>query len=81
MDDLRTKSGLLVCKAIERVLIHCFRSFETFVCTTHEAIARKIKKSTAVNIYFNNQRKISVESVAADGVKTSKKIQRKKSSY
>ena len=81
MDDLRTKSGLLVCKAIEHVLIHCFRSSETFACTTHEAIARKIKKSTAVNIYFNNKRKISVESVAADGVKTSKKRQRKKSSY
>ena len=76
MDDLITKSGLPVRKAAERVLIHCFQSFETFVSTTHEAIARKITNSTAVNIYFNNKRKICTDAVAADGVKTFKKRQR-----
>ena len=69
VDDLITKSGLTVCKVAERVLIHCFQSFETFACTTREAIARKIANSTAVNIYFNNKRKIFTDSVAADGVK------------
>ena len=73
MDDLITKSGLPVRKAVERVLIHCFQSFETFVSTTHEAITRKITNSTAVNIYFNNKRKICTDAVAADGVKTFKK--------
>ena len=53
VNDLITKSGLPVRKAAERVLIHCFQSFETFACTTHEAIARKITNTTAVNIYFN----------------------------
>ena len=76
MDDLITKSGLPVRKAAERVLIHCFQSFETSACTTHEAIARKITNSTAVNIYFNNKRKICTDAVAADGVKTFKKRQR-----
>ena len=57
VDDLITKSGLPVRKAAEHVLIHCFQSFETFACTAHEAIARKITNSTAVNIYFNNKRK------------------------
>ena len=79
VDDLITKSGLPVRKAAEHVLIHCFQSFETFACTTHEAIARKITNSTAVNIYFNNKRKF-VWTLAADGVKTFNKRQREKSS-
>ena len=81
MDDVITKSGLPVRKATEYVLIHCFQSFETFACTAHEAIARKITNSTAVNIYFNNKRKTCTDSVAADGVKTFKKRQKEKSSY
>ena len=82
VDDLITKSGLHVRKATEHVLIHCFQSFETFACTTHEAIARKITNYTAVkNIYFSNKRKICKDSLAADGVKTFKKRQREKSSY
>ena len=79
VDDLTTKSGLPVRKVAEYVLIHCFQSFETFACTTHEAIARKITNSTAVNIYFNNKRKF-VWTLAADGVKTFSKRQREKSS-
>ena len=81
VDDLITKSDLPVRKVAEHVLIHCFQSFETFACTAHEAIARKITNSTAVNIYFNNKRKICTDSAAADGVKTFKKGQREKSSY
>ena len=54
VDDLIANSGLPVRKAAERVLIHCFQSFDTFACTAHEAIARKFTNSTAVNIYFNN---------------------------
>ena len=81
VDDLITKSGLPVRKAAEHVLIHCFQSFETSACTTHEAITRKITNSTAVNIYFNNKIKIFTDSVATDGVKTFKKRQREKSSY
>ena len=80
LDDLITKSGLPVRKAAEHVLIHCFQSFETFACTTHEAIARKITNSTAVNIYFNNKRKTCTDSVAAHGVKTFKKREREKKS-
>ena len=66
VDDLITKSSLPVRKAAERVLTHCFQSFETFSCTTHEAIARKITNSTAVNIYFSNmnKRKICTDSLA-----------------
>ena len=78
VDDLITKSGLPVLKAAERVLIHCFQSFETFACTTHEAIAQKITNSTAVNIYFNNKRKSCTDSVAADGVKNLRKDKRKR---
>ena len=39
VDDLIIKSGLPVRKATKHVKIHCFQSFETFACTTHEAIA------------------------------------------
>ena len=77
VDDLMTKSGLPVRKVADHALIHCFQLFEIFACTTHEAIARKITNSTAVNIYFNNKRKICTDSVAADGVKTFKKRQSK----
>ena len=77
VDDLITKSGLPVRKAAEHVLIRTTH----FACTTHEVIARKITNSTAVNIYFNNKRKICIDSVATDGVKTFKKRQREKSSY
>ena len=42
VDDLIANSGLPVRKAAEHVLIHCFQSFETFACTTHEAITRRI---------------------------------------
>ena len=38
VDDFITKFGLTVRKETERVLIHCFQSFETFSCTTHEAM-------------------------------------------
>ena len=38
VDDVITKPGLPVRIAAERVLIHCFQSFETFACTTHEAL-------------------------------------------
>ena len=62
-------------------MIHCFQPFEVFACTTHKAIAQKITNSTAVNIYFNNKRKVFTDSVAADGVKTYKKRQREKNSY
>ena len=78
---LITKSGLPVRKAAAGVLIHCFQSCETFVCTTHETIARKITNSTAINIFINNKRKIFTDSVATNGVKTFKKRQREKSSY
>ena len=81
VDDLITKSGLPVRKAAEHVLIHCFQSFETFACIKHGAIARKITNSTAVNIYFNNKRKICTDSVAADKVKTFRKRQSEKSYY
>ena len=72
VDDLITKFGLPVRKAAEHVLIHCFQSFETLACTTHEAIARKITNSAAVNIYLNNKRKICTDSVAADGKRKDK---------
>ena len=83
MNDLitKSKSSLLARKAAERVLIHCFQLCETFACTTHEAIAQKFTNSTAVNIYFNKERKICTNSVAADGVKTFKKRQKEKSFY
>ena len=54
-------------------MIHCFRSFQSFACTTHEAITQKITNSTAVNIYFNNKTKIFTDLLAANGVKTFKK--------
>ena len=78
-DNLITKSGLPVRKAAEHVLIHCLQSFQTFSCTTYEKIAQKIINSTAVNICFNNKRKICTDSVAADGVKTFTERQREKS--
>ena len=73
-----------ICTALailEHVLIYCFQSFKTFASTTHEAIARKITISTAVNVYFKNKRKICTDSVATDGVKTLQKRQREKSPY
>ena len=81
VDYLTTTPYLPVPKVAEQVLIHCFQSFKTFACTTHEAIAWKITNSTALNIYLNNKRKICTDSVAANGLKTFKKRQREKSSH
>ena len=81
VDDLITKSGLTIRYVAEHALIHCFQSFQTFACTTHQALAQKITNSSAIDIYFNNKRKISTDSVAADGMKTFKKRQREKNSY
>ena len=71
VDDLITKSDLPVRKATECILIHCFQSF---ACTTHEAITRKITNFTAINIHVNNKTKICTDSLAANAIEEKKKV-------
>lgn len=74
------KSKLISRLAAEHVLKHIFNSYETFTCITHENTGQTFVNRTIANIYFNNKRKISTDSVVADGVKAFKKRQREKRS-
>ena len=78
---LITKSGLPLHKAAEHFFFHCFQSFETFTCITHKVIARKITNSNVVDICFSNKRKICLDPLAADRVKTFSKRKRENSLY
>ena len=66
--------------AAEHVLFHILNSFESFICQEHKEKGPKSASRTAINIYFNNKRKLSTDAVVKDKVKTFKRDKEKNNS-
>ena len=61
-------------------LFHILNSFESFTCQEHKEKGKKFANCAVINIYFNNKRKLSTDSVIKDKVKTFKKDKEKNNS-
>ena len=59
--------------AAEHVLFHILNSFELFTFQEHKEKGQKFANRAVINIYFDNKRKLSTDSVMKDKVKTFKK--------
>ena len=57
----------------EHVLFHILNSFELFTSQEHKEKGQKFANRAVINIYFDNKRKLSTDSVMKDKVKTFKK--------
>ena len=77
--DVITQFDLKLRMAAERILCH-FSSgnFDQYTCSIHESIVRCFCNRAAVNIFFNNKRKLPTNSAVADGAKAFKQRQREK---
>ena len=64
----------------EHVLFHILNSFELFTSQEHKEKGKKFANQAVVNIYFNNKRKWSTDSVMKDKVRTFKKDKEKNNS-
>ena len=56
--------------AAEHVLFHILNSFELFTSQKHKEKGQKFASRAVINIYFDNKRKLSTDSVTKDKVKT-----------
>ena len=56
-----------------KFLFHILNSFESFICQEHKENGQKIANRAVINVYLNNKRKLSTDSVMKDKVKTFKK--------
>ena len=56
-----------------KFLFHILNLFESFTCQEHKEKGQKFTNRAVINIYFNNKRKLSTDSVIKDKVKTFKK--------
>ena len=63
-----------------KILFHILNSFESFVCQEHKENRQKIANRAVINVYLNNKRKLSTDSVIKDKVKTFKKDKEKNNS-
>ena len=59
--------------AAEHVLFNILNSFELFTSQEHKEKRQKFANRAVINIYFDNKRKLSTDSVMKDKVKTFKK--------
>ena len=53
-------------------------NFEQYTCNIYKLIGRRFCNLPVANFFFNDKRKLSIDSAAADGVKPFKKRQREK---
>ena len=63
--------------AAKHVLFHILNSFEPFTSQEHKEKGQKFANRAVINIYFDNKRKLSTDSVIKDKVKTFKKDREK----
>ena len=63
-----------------KFLFHILNSFESFTCQEHKEKRQKFANRAVINIYFNNKRKLSTDSVMKDKIKTFKKDKEKNNS-
>ena len=64
----------------KQFLFHILNSFESFTCQEHKEKGQKVASRAVINIYFNNKRKLSTDSVMKDKVKTFEKDKEKNNS-
>ena len=57
----------------KKILFHILNSFESFTCQEHKGKQQKYTNRAVINIYFNNKRKLSTDSVMKHKVKTFRK--------
>ena len=74
------KSALADRIAVEHVLFNILNSFESFTYEKHKEKEQKFANRATINIYLNNKRKLSTDSVMKDEVKTFKKEKEKNNS-
>ena len=63
--------------AAEHVLFYILNSFELFTSQEHKEKGQKFANRAVINIYFDNKRKLSTDSVIKDKVKTYKEDKEK----
>ena len=51
-----------------KCLFHILSSFESFTCQEHKGKGQTFANRAVINIYFNNKRKLSIDSVMKDKV-------------
>ena len=66
--------------AAEHILFHILNSFEVFTSQEHQEKVQKFANRAVTNIYFDNKKKLSTDSVVKDKVKTFKKDKEKNNS-
>ena len=66
--------------AAEHVLFHILNSFEPFTSQEHKEKGQKFASRAVINIYIDNKRKLSIDSVMEDKVKIFKKDKEKNNS-
>ena len=66
--------------AAKHVLFHILNLFEPFTFQEHREKGQKFANREVINIYFDNKRKLSTDSVMKDKVKTFKKDKEKNNS-
>ena len=77
--DVITQFDLPSHTATDCILCHFSPdNYEQFTCSIHESIGRCFCNRAVVNVFFNKKRKLSTDTVAADGAKAFKKRQREK---
>ena len=60
-----------------KFLFHSLNSFESLTCQEHKEKRQKFAGGAVINIYFNNKRKLTTDSVMKGKVKTFKKDKEK----
>ena len=63
-----------------KFLFHILNLFESFRCQEHKEKGQKFANRAVINIYFNNKRNLSTDSVIKDKVKTFEKDKEKNNS-
>ena len=68
--DVITQFDLPSRTAVERILCH-FSSdnFDQYPCTIHESIGRRFCNRAVASVFFNNKKKLSIDSAVIAGVK------------
>ena len=68
--DVITQFDLAPCTEAERILCHfSLDNFEKYSCSIYESVGRRFCICAVTNVFFNNKRKLSTDSAAAEGVK------------
>ena len=76
-DELFECLDALIESQWKKFLFHILNSVESFTCQEHKQKGQKCASRAVINIYFNNKRKLSTDSVMKGKVRTLKKDKEK----